>query len=124
MFVKNERSLNVTPDGGAEIDADEALNQVIAAIDEILEKSSKLKSEIKYVAISSFWHSLVGVDVNGRPTTKVFGWADTRSRKYTDVLRKKFDESSVHNRTGARFHSSFWPAKLMCICKESSGFLK
>ena len=117
-FAKIERSLVVTTDGGAEIDADEALAQVVAAINAILAKTTKLKGEIEYVASSSFWHSLVGVDADGKPTTKVFGWADTRSRKYTDILRKKIDETATHNRTGARFHSSFWPAKLLWLRKE------
>ncbi len=117
-FAKIERSLVVTADGGAEIDADEAFAQVVAAIDAVLAKTRKLKAEIEYVAACSFWHSLVGVDAKSKPTTKVFGWADTRSREYTDVLRRKFDETETHNRTGARFHSSFWPAKLLWLRNE------
>lgn len=116
--VKIERSLVVTADGGAEIDADEAFTQVASAIDAVLAKTAKLKGDIEYVASSSFWHSLVGVDAKGKPTTKVFGWADTRSREYTAVLRKKFNETETHNRTGARFHSSFWPAKLLWLRNE------
>ncbi|HUR96494.1 MAG TPA: gluconokinase, partial [Pyrinomonadaceae bacterium] len=72
----------------------------------------------EYVATSSFWHSLVGVDAKGKPTTKVLGWADTRSKDQVQILRKQIDESEVHNRTGARFHSSFWPAKLRWFQKE------
>jgi gluconokinase len=117
-FVKNERQLTATDDGGAEIDASEAISQIEKAIDDVLEKSKKIKGEIEYVAASSFWHSLVGIDEKGKPTTKVFGWADTRSRKYVSVLREKFDENSIHNRTGARFHSSFWTAKLLWLGKE------
>ncbi|MEO6656292.1 MAG: FGGY family carbohydrate kinase, partial [Pyrinomonadaceae bacterium] len=117
-FAKIERSLTITADGGAEIDADEGFGQVVAGIDALLKKTKKLKCEIEYVASCSFWHSLVGVDSTGKPTTKVFGWADTRSRKYTEVLRKKFDETETHNRTGARFHSSFWPAKLLWLRKD------
>jgi gluconokinase len=114
-MVKNERSLIVTDDGGAEIDANEAFDQVVAAIDEVLLKAEKIKGEIGHVAASSFWHSLVGVDSKGKATTKVYGWADTRSRDHVARLRKKFDETAVHNRTGARFHSSFWPAKLLWL---------
>ncbi len=114
-MVKNERSLSVTDDGGAEIDADEAFLQVAAAIDDVLAKAEKIKGAVTYVATSCFWHSLVGVDAKGKPTTKVFAWADTRSRAQVSVLRKRFDEGEVHNRTGARFHSSYWPAKLLWL---------
>ena len=84
--VKIERNLSVTTGGGAEIGADEAFSQVVDAIEQVLGKTTKLKGEIEYVATSCFWHSLVGVDANGKPTTKVFGWADTQSRQYTTVV--------------------------------------
>src|SRR5689334_7759702 len=112
-LIKNERTLTTTDDGGAEIDAGEALLQIWAAIGDVLSKYQESTAEISYLATSSFWHSLVGVDVNGNPTTKVLGWADTRSRRYTADLKRRLDEVSVHDRTGARFHSSFWPAKLL-----------
>lgn len=114
-MVKNERSLIATDDGGAEIDAGEAFDQVVAALDDVLKKAKQVKGEITHIVASCFWHSLVGVDAKGKPTTKVFGWADTRSREQVAVLEKRFDERAVHNRTGARFHSSFWPAKLLWL---------
>ena len=117
-LVKIARSFNVTPDGGFEIDTKLAIEQVEAAIDQILAKASKLNGEIGYVVSCSFWHSLVGVEAYGKYMPKVLGWADTRSRTFTDVLRKRFDEATVHNRTGARFHSSFWPAKLKWLRSE------
>ncbi len=116
--VKIEHSFNVTPDGGFELNTSLAIEQIESAIDQILEKTSKLKGEIGFVASCSFWHSLVGVDAKSNPMPVVLGWADTRSRAFTEKLRKRFDESEVHNRTGARFHSSFWPAKLMWLRSE------
>jgi len=118
-MVKHERTLTATDEGGAEIDAEIAFEQVASAIDDLLEKSADIKGDIICVAASSFWHSLVGVDARGKPTTKVFGWADTRSRDQVAVLRKKLDENAIHNSTGARFHSSFWPAKLLWLRKDS-----
>ncbi|HMJ09623.1 MAG TPA: gluconokinase [Pyrinomonadaceae bacterium] len=117
-MVKHERTLAATADGGAEIDGDEAFAQAVAAVDDVLKKAEEVAGEITHVAASSFWHSLVGVDKNGKPTTKVLAWADTRSRGHVAALRKRFDENSVHDRTGARFHSSFWPAKLLWLRGE------
>jgi gluconokinase len=117
-MVKNERQLKITEDGGAEIDALEAFRQVEKAIDDVLKKAKNLTGEIEYVAASAFWHSLVGVDKKGEPTTKVFGWADTRSKKQVAILRDSLDENKTHNRTGARFHSSYWTAKLLWLRQE------
>ena len=117
-FAKFERSFTVKPDGGAEMDPDAAFAEVAATIDAVLKTTSKLSGEIRYVAMCSFWHSLLGIDAKGQPTTKVFGWADTRSRRYSEALKRKFDEAATHNRTGARFHSSYWPAKLLWLRKE------
>ena len=117
-LVKNERVLAATDDGGAEIDAEEAFQQVVSIIDDVLEKSKNVSGKIEYVAACAFWHSLVGVDGRGEPTTKVFGWADTRSREFVKVLRAEFDEDETHKRTGARFHSSYWTAKLLWLRAE------
>lgn len=116
--VKIDQAFTATPDGGSEIKTDHAIAHVIAAIDAVLEKTKRLKGEIKCVASCSFWHSLVGVNAKGDHTPVVLGWADTRSRKYSAMLKNRFDETEVHNRTGAHFHSSFWPAKLMWLRDE------
>ncbi|HLL99819.1 MAG TPA: gluconokinase [Pyrinomonadaceae bacterium] len=123
-MVKNERALTATEDGGAEIDAGEAFRQVVEVVDSVLKKPKAVAGEIEFVAASSFWHSLVGIDKKGAPTTKVFGWADTRSRKYVRVWRENFDESEIHNRTGAHFHSSFWTAKLLWLQAERKTIFK
>ena len=107
-----------TAEGGSEIDADDAFLQIVTAIDDLFEKTGRIRDEIMAVAQCAFWHSLLGIDAKGKPTTKVFGWADTRSREHVATLRKRFDETEAHNRTGARFHSSFWPAKLLWYQKE------
>lgn len=111
--VKLERELHATFNGGAEIDGDEAIEQIARVIDDVLAKNSQLASQIEIVAVSCFWHSLVGIDKTGEATTPVYGWADTRSAQMVGELQSSFDEQETHSRTGCRFHSSYWPAKLL-----------
>jgi gluconokinase len=117
-MVKNERLLTATQDGGFEIDADEALFQVVQAVDDVLAKCPESVEKIAYSATSSFWHSILGIDKDGNPTTKVFAWAETRPARYIKQLRYDFVDRHIHNRTGCRFHSSYWPAKLLWLQKE------
>jgi gluconokinase len=114
-FVKNARQLVMTDEGGAEIDAETALLQTVAAIDEVLEKAGDKAGKIEFVTASCFWHSLVGISAENVALTPVFGWADTRSAEFVKTLREKFNENEIHNRTGARFHPSYWTAKLLWL---------
>ena len=68
--------------------------------------------EVTAVATATLWHSLIGLDEHGRPLTPLYSWADSRSAPWAARLRERLDERAVHVRTGARLHSSYWPAKL------------
>jgi gluconokinase len=103
-------------DGSCELDADILFRLVVTALDKILESIS---AQVDVVAACSIWHSLLGVDESGDPTTPVMSWADTRSRAYTPSLKSDLDPCRTHQRTGATFHSSFWPAKLLWLRNES-----
>jgi len=118
LHLKREWSFSTTGDGGSEMDADAAFSAVCDVIDGVLSQALRRKIQITHIAMCSFWHSLMGIDAAGRPTTPVLGWADTRSGKYSAELKRKFNETEVHNRTGAHFHSSFWPAKLLWLKTE------
>ncbi len=117
-FVKNEREIELTATGGAEIDAEKAFAQVTEAVDEVLAMAPAAAESVEYVAMSCFWHSLVGVDKNGGAVTPVLTWADTRSKEFTGALREKLSEREIHNRTGCRFHPSYWPARLLWYREE------
>jgi gluconokinase len=110
------RSAPFSPFG--ELDADLIVHQVIETIDELLKSSLHSGAQIEFIALSCFWHSLMGVDLQGRPTTPVLTWADTRGSNAVKQLRERFDERDVHNRTGCRFHPSYWSAKLLWLRSE------
>ncbi|HEU4765807.1 MAG TPA: gluconokinase, partial [Pyrinomonadaceae bacterium] len=98
-----------------EFDPDVLVEEVIATIDRLFVSTS---GQIQFIAISTFWHSLVGVDVDGKPTTPLLSWADTRAAQVAKDLRAAFDEREMHRRTGCRFHASYWPAKLQWLRRE------
>lgn len=112
------RNPKTTARGGAELDANDAVAHVAQTIDECLERSSQIVSRIELAALSCFWHSLLGVDEAGRAVTPVYTWADTRAARAAAELSERFDERETHNRTGCRFHPSYWPAKLLWLREE------
>src|SRR6185369_12170938 len=115
--TRNRRAFTTLSDF-AELDADQIVAEVIKAIDELL---ANFQGRIELIAISAFWHSLIGIDAAGLPTTPLLTWADTRAAKYANALRENFDERETHARTGCRFHSSYWPAKLQWLEQEHHG---
>ena len=118
-LIRHDRLVSIGNDGIAEIDADEAFAQLISVIDDVLVRSKDIEGNITRIASCAFWHSLLAVDNGGRPIIKALTWADTRSRDQISFLRESLDESETHQRTGARFHSSYWPAKLLWLRNSS-----
>ena len=102
-----------TPDEGVVADADELVDLIARAVDDTLEKAPD--APVRAVAISTFWHSVLGVDGSGEPTTPVLTWADRRAAGAAAELRERLDEKEVHRRTGCVLHSSYLPAKLLWL---------
>jgi gluconokinase len=109
--VRLDYEFDYTPDGGASKGADELLGLVARAVDGAL--SNAEDAEISGVAMSTFWHSVLGLDRDGLPTTPILTWADRRAAESVPELRERLDERAYHRRTGCVLHSSYWPAKLL-----------
>ena len=85
--------------------------------DEIVALSRKVLDGAEPDGISSFGHSLIPLDGNGKPLTELLGWRDTRSADAAEWLRRRLDNDAVHARTGAYLHPAFWPAKLAWLAE-------
>lgn len=107
--------ITTTADGGAEMAAHYLLDIVGQTIDGVLRSDP---GEIVAVGISCFWHSLLGLDHDGQPTTPVLLWADTRSRRDVDEIERAYDPQELWRRTGCFVHSSYWPGKLRWLARE------
>jgi gluconokinase len=100
----------VTAEGGGELDPEHLLDQVCATIDKVL--TGGPTTPIAAVSTSTFWHSLLGLDAEGRPVTPLYLWLDARGRDCMAALRERLDERAIHARTGCVLHWSYWPVKL------------
>lgn len=100
------------PDGGVEADPDILLALVETAIERSLQASP---GPVAAVGISCFWHSLLGLDADDRPSTPLLLWADTRSAADAREFARRVNPAAVRARTGCRPHSSYLPAKLLWI---------
>lgn len=103
-----------TPDGGAELDADQLFAWVCGVIDSALQTVPRTTS-LSAMGISSFWHSLLGLNSAGAPCTPLYLWMDARGAVQARDLRQQLDATAVHARTGCLIHPSYWPAKLLWI---------
>lgn len=115
LNARRNYEFSTTADGGAEIQADFLFELVCQVIDEVFLKAEAISEEIDAVAISTFWHNVMGLDSALEPLTPVYSWADTRSTEAAEQLKRLLNEESFHARTGTVFHPSFLPAKLLWL---------
>ncbi len=90
-----------------EQDADVIFNKVMGLMDDAM-KAHQLMA----VCFSGAMHSIMAVDENGKPLTKAYTWADTRSNEQALKLPK------VYERTGTPIHPMS-PLSKICWMRET-----
>ncbi len=106
---------DTTPDGGVEADPERLLQLTAEALDGLLGTLGPRAGPVAGVAVSTFWHTVLGVGADGRPRTPLYSWADTRSAEAVETLRARVDEKAYHARTGCVLHTSYLPARLLWL---------
>lgn len=94
------------------------MSVVEALIDRLLDKLGDKSAEITAVGISTFWHSLMGIDARGEPRTPVLMWSDVRAAGQCDEFEAALDPVDYHRRTGTPVHSSYPAVKLLWLKAE------
>ena len=110
--ARRSHTLTFGSDGEASADPDALVDLLTDCIDATLRVAGPLAAGIAAVAGCSLAGTLLGVDETGRPVTPLITYADTRATAEAVALRSELDEAIFHQRTGTRFHSSYWPAQL------------
>jgi gluconokinase len=80
-----------------------------------------MKSPVRAIGGSGFWHSLLGLDRTGEPLTPIYTWADARCAEDAARLRERLEERAIQQRTGCMLRASFWPAKLIWLRRTQPG---
>ncbi len=119
VLAQRRYQLTISNEGEVSVDPDTLVAVVERTIDEVLEMAGSWATHIGAVALDTFWHGLMGVDADNRPLTPLILWEDTRPHDAALELREQLDEAAIHARTGARFHASYWPAKLRWLATQA-----
>ena len=103
-------------DGRAELDPGVIAKAVLRAVEHALAANGGKKAgPLAAIGLSCFWHSMLGLDGQGRPLTPIYTWADSRCRQEAAELRRRGGERALHRRTGCMARTSFWPARLLWL---------
>jgi len=116
--------MTTTADGGVICDADALVERTAAVIDGVLSAAGAHTEKIGCVASDTFWHNVVGVDINGVAITPLYTWADTRSEPAAGALRHQLDERAVHERTGCMLHAMYLPAKFVWLAETDAALFR
>lgn len=110
--------LHTTSDGGVEIQAADLFAAALASLDQAHQALAQLGHKPDAVSMCTFWHSFLGVDAQGKPSSPILHLLDTRSQPAAEQLKRDLDESKFHSRVGTVFHPSYWPAKMIWLREQ------
>lgn len=110
--------IHTTPDGGAEVDPEDLAQLAIDCLDELHRQVANAGCRVAAVAGSAFWHSFLGVGMDGKPTLPIMHLLDTRSVHHVGRI------PNAHARTGCMPHSSYWPARLLWLAENRADAMR
>jgi len=107
------QSAGIGPDGRGDVE------EVVGVAEAVLDEALQDGGGVDAVAVSSAWHTLVGIDGDRRPTTELSTWLDDRASDEADELRRTVDDANdVHQRIGAPIHPSFPSARILWLARH------
>src|ERR1700716_2398289 len=80
-----------THDGGVEVDPDRLLTLCEQCLDHLHGQLHEKGVRPAGVSFSLFWHSFLGADEDGTPTTPIIHLLDTRSAAQVEWLRERIN---------------------------------
>ncbi|EHN58669.1 gluconokinase [Oenococcus kitaharae] len=117
-YSNNLYALYRDTNGMAEEDPDEIFDAVIHGLQEILRKTDFKHGTLRGVSFSSANQSLIALDKDHQPLTRIITWADTRATKYAEELKRNGTGSLLYQHTGTPIHPMSPLCKLLWLKNE------
>src|SRR5690606_21543527 len=114
---KEIHAFTVDDDGTSTIDADQIVAEIRTALSAVL-GHGELPGDVRAIGFDTFASSLIAVDTAGNALTPCITYADTRCHAQVGELASRVDVDALHERTGARLHSSYTAPRLLWLRKE------
>ncbi|MFF5173798.1 FGGY family carbohydrate kinase [Micromonospora sp. NPDC000089] len=108
-LARRKVRLSVGDDGAGTLDAAGYLACLVECLDELAEGGHL--TDVRLVAVSAQWHSVVPLDRAGDPLGPVLTWLDTRPEPPAGAAGPA-DPEAFHLRTGAWWHRCYWSVRL------------
>lgn len=114
----HDHALETAHPGWAEQDPEAVWAAIVGAMSE-LRAQIPADRRVAGIGLSTIFHSLLVVDRNHEPLTKVIIWADTRARPQVARLRSVEGQAqSFYERTGCPIHPMYLPGKILWLREE------
>jgi gluconokinase len=108
-----------TPQAGwAEQDAEEIYRALATTVREALAAAALPPDTRLCMCLSTFFHSTMPVDAEGRPLHRLLIWADTRGQRFVERLGREADERAMYGRTGCMLSPQYPLVKIRWFAEE------
>ena len=104
--------------GMAEEDQNEILEAVTKALQQVVSHIDFKEDTLKGVSFSSANQSLIALDKDHQPLTRIQTWGDTRSTKYAQQIKNSDRGQAIYEKTGTPIHPMSLLCKIMWLKNE------
>jgi len=105
--------------GWAELDPEEIFQTVLRITQRLVQSTNVPPRSVAAIVFTGILQSLVPIDKTGHALSLASTWADRRSQKQNEILKRILDLNEVKRRTGCTLHPMYLPSRLAWI-KENT----
>lgn len=103
----------------AEEDPKDIFNAVLATLNQVIQAAAISPKSIKFISFSSAMHSLLLMDKNNEPLSRIYTWADNRSAKSIEDFKDSKEGFDIYKKTGVPIHAMTPWSKLIWLKKTN-----